>query len=199
VTRVDIGGQRLTEFLGDLLAERGFLFSSTHANLEQLREIKEKLCYVALDFEQETNRDPNFMSRSIELNGQTICLSSERFRCPEALFQPKLLGLDTAGIHEQVINAIMKCDPDLIPNLFRNIVVSGGTSLFPGLPERLQKEIKARAAPSAKVTIIAPPGRQYAAWIGGSVVASLRNREGLWISRGDFDEFGPSVVHRRCF
>ncbi|KAF5258501.1 hypothetical protein FOXYS1_10917, partial [Fusarium oxysporum] len=80
-----------------------------------------------------------------------------------------------------------------------NIVMSGGTTMYPGLSDRMQKEITALAPSSMKVKIIAPPERKYSVWIGGSILASLSTFQQMWISKQEYDESGPSIVHRKCF
>ena len=60
---------------------------------------------------------------------QMITIGSERFRCPEVLFTPSLVGVESAGIDETAFNSIMKCDVDIRRDLYGNIVLSGG-----GLP-----------------------------------------------------------------
>jgi actin, other eukaryote len=94
-------------------------------------------------------------------------------RCPEVLFQPSLIGMEAGGIHEMTYNSIMKCDVDIRKDLYSNIVLSGGTTMFPGIADRMSKEITALAPSSMKIKVVAPPERKYSVWIGGSILASL--------------------------
>jgi actin beta/gamma 1 len=96
-------------------------------------------------------------------------------------------------------NSIMKCDLDIRKDLYGNIVMSGGTTMYAGISDRMQKEITALAPSSMKVKIVAPPERKYSVWIGGSILASLSTFQQMWISKQEYDEAGPSIVHRKCF
>ncbi len=71
--------------------------------------------------------------------------------------------------------------------------------MFPGITDRMQKEITSLVPSAMRVRIVAPPERKYAVWIGGSILSSLKTFESMWISKQEYDESGPSIVHRKCF
>lgn len=200
ITRVDLGGRDLTEYLRRLLRQRGYTLQSS-AEREIVRDIKEKLCYVALDPEKELKlaQKVSEMEKTYMLpDGAPLTIGAERFLAPEVFFNPGVIGLEAQPLDEVIVQTIEKCDVDLRRDLYSNIVLSGGSTMFPGLKERLTKEIKELIPESVDVKIIAPPERMYSVWIGGSILSSLKTFQKLWVTRKEYQDAGASVIHR-CF
>merc|ERR1711902_311399 len=184
IYRLDLAGRDLTRHLQKLMTERGEYSFTT-----------------AFEQEMATAEASNSIEKSYELpDGQVIKVGNERFRCPEALFKPHMVGnMESAGIHETTYNSIMKCDVDIRKDLYANTVLSGGTTMYPGIADRMQKEMTALAPNTMKIKIVAPPERKFSVWIGGSILASLSTFQNMWISKQEYDESGPGIVHRKCF
>lgn len=198
VIRLDLAGEDLTEYLMKLLSQRCYSLNSFD-DREMVQDLKEKLCYVALNFEEEMQTTAGREQSYTLTDGREIRIGDECSRCAETLFQPAFIGMESAGIHETIYNSIMKCDAEIRNELFANIVLSGGTSMFPGFAERIQKEINALAPQNTQVNVIAVPERQYSTWIGGAMLAASDDFEAMCISKQDYDENGPSIVHKKCF
>jgi actin beta/gamma 1 len=197
VLDLDVAGENMTNRLYTIIIDRGYSIT-TSAELDMLRDVKEKLCYVALDFDKEMCR----ASCDAELEGVyelpdgcSITLNNERFRATEPIFEPNSIGLEQPGVHELIFNSINKCDVDIRDHLYRNVVLSGGTTMLNGMQERLVKELVA-LAPLQQVDVIKPVDK-YSVWLGGSMLASLSTFQQYWIQKQEYDEVGPSVTEGR--
>ena len=145
IKRLNVAGRHVTSYLIKLLQLRGYAFNRT-ADFETVRGIKEKLCYVGYDLGVETRlalETTSLMSKYELPDGRVIKLGRERFEAPEVLFNPGLLGMEDKGLHEMIFNMISKeAEIDLRADLYNHIVLSGGSTMYPGLPSRLEKEIR---------------------------------------------------------
>eukprot|EP01118_Nematostelium_gracile_P017648 TRINITY_DN7612_c0_g1_i1.p1 TRINITY_DN7612_c0_g1~~TRINITY_DN7612_c0_g1_i1.p1 ORF type:complete len:382 (+),score=106.49 TRINITY_DN7612_c0_g1_i1:76-1221(+) len=204
IQRIDLAGRDVTDHLQLLLRKAGYYFY-TSSEKETVRSIKETACYVAFDpskeeelLESEKSTKPATHKYKLP-DGNIIEIGPERFRAPEILFHPELIGEEYPGIHECLVNAIQRSDLDLRKTLYGNIVLSGGSTLFPGFGDRLLNEVKHLAPKDIRIKISAPIERKFSTWVGGSLLASLETFKKMWISAEEFEEDGASVVHRKTF
>ncbi|CAI2372170.1 unnamed protein product [Moneuplotes crassus] len=200
IEKILLAGRDLTDYMCRILKDDDYHFETT-AEKETVRDIKEKLCYVADDYEAELKKagEGGELEESYALpDGRPLKISTQRFQCPEFLFQPDLGGRECKSVHQLTYDSIMTCDLDVRKDLYANIILSGGTTMFPGLGERLYKEMKDLAPQTMKVKVIASPDRKYAVWRGGSTLAKLSTFAGMWVTKEDYAEFGESIVHRKC-
>jgi len=199
---LDLAGRDLTDHMIKLLTERGYAFT-TSAEREIARDIKEKLAYVAEDYDQamaEAERSSVAIEKTYEMpDGAILKIGNERFRCGEALFKPSMIGVEADGVADLTYKSIMKCDVDIRRDLYNNIVLSGGTTMLPGIAERMTKDVQALAPSSIKVKVIASPERKYSVWIGGSILGSLSTFQQMWVTKEEYNESGAGIIHRKCF
>ncbi|CAN9507602.1 unnamed protein product [Ophioblennius macclurei] len=202
VQRLPLAGADVTSHLRKLLQEQGVTMRTT-AEEEIVREMKEKCCYVARNYEAELKQSaaPGSEACYTMPDGQVVTLATERFRAPEILFKPELIGRDHYGMHESLFKSVLCSDIDLRRSFLGNIVLSGGNTLLPGFPERLQMEM-ANLVPGdllEGVRVSSPKDRDFSVWSGGAVLAGLPSFISEWISLEEYEEHGPQVVFRKCF
>jgi len=204
IMRIDLAGRDITEYLQLLLRKSGYYFY-TSAEKEVVRSIKETACYVAFDPSKEeelldSDKSAKPATHKYKLpDGNQIEIGPERFRAPEVLFHPELIGEEYSGVHEILVNSIQRVDMDLRKTLYSSIVLSGGSTMFPGFGDRLLNEVKNLAPKDIKIKISAPPERKYSTWMGGSILASLTTFKRMWISADEYETDGANVVHRKTF
>jgi len=166
-----------------------------------VEDMKEKLCYVAKDYKKELEKakDGSCDSEYELPDGRIINLGQPRFEACESMFNPNMLGMEAMGVDQLVLSTISKCDIDLRRDLYNNIVLSGGSTMFPGFAERLYQSIVDQTPTSIKVKVVDPKERKYSVWIGGSILGSLDSFKDMWITKDDYEEIGARIVHSKCF
>lgn len=207
ILQLDFGGDDLTLWLGKHVSKVGRSFPAFHER-SIFQYLKEMHCPVVQDHSMyagltaESNKG-DVVHHTLPDNS-VISLGPERYVPCEAFFDPMLLGLGgsekgpSRGIHLLAVDSVRKCDQDVAPILYGNIVLSGGSSLFPGLPNRLTQELQ-ELAPSEKIRLFAATERRTSAFVGGSILASLPTFQEMWVTKADYDEIGPAVAQRNCF
>ncbi|KAL8718889.1 MAG: hypothetical protein Q9225_004035 [Loekoesia sp. 1 TL-2023] len=202
IRRIDVAGRDVTEQMQLLFRKSGLVFH-TSAEKEVVRAIKEKTCYVAPDpkkeereWTQHNGRPDGKVVEHVLPDGNKIKIGSERWKAPEILFDPELIGLEYPGIHQIVVDAINRTDMDLRKSLFGNIVLSGGSTLCKGFGDRLLHEVQRLAVKDMRIKIFAPPERKYSTWIGGSILAGLSTFRKMWVNIDEWHE-DPDIIHKK--
>merc|ERR1711939_929481 len=207
IQRINLAGRDLTDYICKILQESKITLTTT-AERESAKKIKEDLCYCSMDFATDVE---NFAGKEKQFempDGTVVTVHNQMIRCPELMFKPSLDGKEMMGLHELTKKTVNDCDLDVRKDLLGNVVMSGGTTMFPNMPERLQAEIQGLVPEATKVKVIAPPERMISVWIGGSILASLSTFSRMWINRESnpdaqppivgYEEVGPRIVHQMC-
>jgi len=207
IQRINLAGRDLTDYICKILQESKITLTTT-AERESAKKIKEDLCYVSMTFAEEVD---NFAGKEKQFempDGTVVTVHNQMIRCPELMFKPALDGKEMMGLHELTKKTVNDCDLDVRKDLLGNVVMSGGTTMFPNMPERLQAELQGLVPEATKCKVIAPPERMISVWIGGSILASLSTFSRMWIARESnpdaqppvvgYEEVGPRIVHQMC-
>eukprot|EP00475_Leptophrys_vorax_P029409 TRINITY_DN4318_c0_g2_i2.p2 TRINITY_DN4318_c0_g2~~TRINITY_DN4318_c0_g2_i2.p2 ORF type:complete len:372 (-),score=105.06 TRINITY_DN4318_c0_g2_i2:1682-2797(-) len=191
-------GNDLTKFWKDIFQKSGFEYNEFEVE-DIAKDLKELYACVALDFDAEM-KSPSFPEDVYTLpDGQTLSIgSAERFVCTEVIFNPLVNGMEQDGISATIQKAVQKCGIDIRKDLYGEVLLSGGNTMFPGYAARLHKELSL-LAPKANVVIDAPMERKDLAWYGASGYCTLSHfQENLWITKAEFEESGGSVIAKKC-
>jgi len=205
IQRMEIAGRVLTDYIKKLMGELCGEQLTSSSEIEIVRDIKEKHCFVcktAGDFdsakaasETSTEHDVSYTmpdKRVITVKGAV------RFQGPELLFKPQLNGLTCQGVQTIAFDSIQAADVDLRKDLTKNIILSGGSTMFDGLSDRLSSDLISMLPAGSDVRIVADPTRKFSVWRGASTLSSLSTFEESWVSKADYEELGAPVIHRSC-
>ncbi len=210
IRRLDVAGRHVTQYFIKLLMLRGYAFNRT-ADFDTVRQIKEKLCYVAHDITAERSlalETTCLMENYTLPDGKVIKIGRERFEAPECLFNPSLVDSEKSGMADMVFDMIQDADIDTRSEYYKHIVLSGGSSMYPGLPSRLEKDIRDRYLNEVlkgnqermkkfKITIEDPPRRKHMVFLGGSVLADImKDKPEFWITREEYEEQGMRILSK---
>jgi actin len=185
---LDIGGRTFTRYMETTLESLGWSVDSS-IRRELVRVLKEKACFVSLDYKEDLKRSEQYTKDYSLPDGSTITLNKERFMVPELLFDPSLVSEENS-LPKVIMDVIESCDLDIRPNLLKNIFLSGGSSMFPNLKSRMYQELELELTRRKKtdqlIRIIAPRERTYSVWIGGSILAMIPEFSENWITRSKY-------------
>lgn len=190
---LETGGKVLTRYMGEKIKNSvGFSVDSS-LRKELVRALKERACFVSLDYKEDVKRSDQYEKEYSLPDGTTISLSRERFEIPELLFNPTS-DLEAIPLHKAILDSVEACDVDIRSDLLNNIFLSGGSSMFPNLKQRiileLELELMRRKKKDQRIRIIAPRERTYSVWVGGSILAMIPEFEDNWVTRADYFKEG---------
>lgn len=206
IQRLNLAGRHITKYLVKLMTLRGYAFNSS-ADFETVREIKEAKCFVSYDpvKDRKLANETTLLDQEYQLpDNSVVKIGRERFQAAECMFRPELAGIEDGGFHEKIYECITKCDIDNFIPLIQNIMLTGGTTMFPGLSSRMNMELEkiltekkyggdATRVRKTGMLIHDPPRRKHAVFIGASFLAKCAP-EDQWISRQAYQENGARIL-----
>ncbi|XP_060809595.1 uncharacterized protein LOC132903947 [Amyelois transitella] len=200
IVSTELSGAAITEYLSELVTKLGYQLTTAFEK-DIVEEIKAKMCYVSHDYALEIEKLKKEDKAVFKLpDGQQILLGPERTQCPEIFFQPNLAGRYCPSVPDIICNSINKCDVDYRPLFFNNIVVSGGSTMFPGLCGRLKAEMRAKISlPGVEAKVDGIPNRSLSVWAGGSMMACIDTMKGFWLTSEEYQDCGDEKVAYKFF
>ena len=202
---MEIAGDEITFDLQIKLGKKDKNKDVPHLTHGIANDIKEKLCYVAKDFETEMKQfdlDKDSKEYTLPDGKSVITVGNEQFLCTEMLFDPSLNDntSDKPGIHKIIDENIKQCSQDMQSIMYSNIILAGGTTKLENIGQRLTNELTKLVDKKTKVVVESPANREYLTWIGGSILSSLmQDKTQLWMTKDEYDQSGCGLVHRKCF
>ena len=201
IEKMEIAGRVITDYAQKLLLESGHSFTST-AELEIVKAIKEALCFVAQDYDAEhaaaASSSELDQAYTLPDRSQITVKGTVRMQVPELVFKPELNGKSCDSIQALAWKSVSNSDVDVRRDLLKNVILSGGTTMYEGISDRLKTELTNLAPPGSEIRIVATPDRKYAVWKGASTLASLSTFASSWVTKEDYEEHGAPVIHRKC-
>lgn len=210
ISRFDISGIDITKQLfklslakADVVANFGDNFPD-YPLFDMIDNIKCRYCFYR-DFAKspEINESPSYTLP----DENNISLTDELFEAPEIIFNPHLNNKNCLDLPRTILRAIQLCEPEYRNELYSRIILAGGTSRLRGLVEKLKVQLQNLSLPSVKTIISTAQtkddgrgnfGSEYTDWVGGSIVATLSTFQQMWVTRDEYNEAGPTVIHRKC-
>ena len=206
IQRLNLAGRHITKYLVKLMTLRGYAFNSS-ADFETVREIKEAKCFVSYDpvKDRKLANETTLLDTEYNLpDNTTIKIGRERFQAAECMFNPSLAGVEDGGFHEKIYDCLKKCDIDCFIPLIQNIMLTGGTTMFPGLSTRINMELEnlltrekyggdPTRVKKTGMLIHDPPRRKHSVFIGASFLAKCAPDE-QWVSRAAYQENGSRIL-----
>ena len=203
VTKVDTGGKDLTDYFAYIIGQRSDNDKFTNEGQKSMiNELKEKICEVAEDYDSQIKKclDQKILEEYNLPDGSKVHIGPEKYQCPELLFQPQFFQKDHYGLHEQTFKSIKRCDEDIEKDLFQNVILCGGSSLFLKIRKKFEKELQSLAPTGKTVKVIAPPERKFSAWLGGAILSSMTNfKNTMFVSKKEWMENGQNVIYDKFF
>jgi len=205
-----IGGKQVTEHLMNLLMNGKYSFPDDNFLLwrkkkktkftvssrkEIIREMKEQYCLVSPHYTM-SYEDTSYPETSVRLpDGNMIVMGKETFMAPEIMFQPSLASKKSCGLSQLIYYSVLKCDEKIRSELLSNITLSGGNTKFPGFEKRLYQELSELFDEKTTIKVRSLPNRELLGWIGGARLSNLSSFQRFWLTKADYQENGPVVVH----
>ncbi|KAA8491201.1 actin [Porphyridium purpureum] len=196
VQRANVGGADISAYIAKQLAQAnpGGSKYDTPAQMERVKEIKHSVCQVSETVLSKI--DPALATEYVLPDGQRVKVPASAVVGAEGYFNPALIGATERPLNHLVHGSLAVCSDAVRTMLLQNVVLSGGSSLFPGMIKRIENEVNSVMKPKHIVKAIAPPEREYTAWLGGATLAALGTFPQVCVSMADYNEFGPGIVRR---